>query len=140
MSLNLSLVHRISCGAIAVQAILACCQPVFAEGLLGASSTAAVSAEQGLGDRFDVTTLQQLDAAGHSAVVASRVSEPAHRGIRGVDAGSSDVFAHTRFATPLLAVPAFEHEKPLRPMTGLAVGLSPAYSRSGFFKASVSAR
>lgn len=140
MSLNLSLVHRISCGAIAVQAILACCQPAFAEGVLGASSIPAVSAEQGLGDRFDVTELQQLDTAGHSAAVAIRISEPTRRQIRGVETMNSDVFANTRFATPLLAVPSFEHEKPLQPMSGLAVGLSPAYSRSGFFKSSSSTR
>jgi len=140
MSLNISLVHRISCGAIAVQAILACCQPAFAEGVSTASSIPAVSAEQGLGERFDVTDLQQLDAAVNSAPHASASVRPASREIQSVAAASDDIFTYTRHATPLLAGPSLDQDKPLRPMSGLAVGLSPAYSRSTFFNTSVSAR
>lgn len=140
MSLKFSIVHRISCGAIAVQAILACCQPAFAEGLLAASSSPVISAEQGLDERFDVTDLQRLDDVANAAPYATTYVKPASREMRNVATANADLFTLTRHTTPLLAAPSFEHNQPIRPMSGLAVGLTPAYSRSAFFNASASAR
>lgn len=152
-----SILGKVSLGTIAVQTVLACCQPAFAEGLLeGSSPIAAMTSAVGsaIVGEIDPADLQSVDqqsdetarsvrlaalerAAGsmpQSSETSVRFDAVARdsRAFRQTEV--SEVFVHTRLAMPLLATPAIEESaKPLQPMSGLAVGVRPAYGRSGFY-------